>query len=155
HWLHHPLRDHAALRARHDSIESLLKENQKINSTLRGFADVERIAARIALRNARPRDLSGLRENLGLLADLRPLLPDGRLLQQLRQDLETPPDCLSLLSKAIAPEPAAMVRDGGVIADGYSAELDELRALQSNASEFLVALEKREKERTGIPNLRV
>src|SRR6185312_7645559 len=97
-------------------------------------ADVERIAARIALKNARPRDLSGLRESLGLLDALRALLPSGKLLEQLKRELQTPSECHALLSKAIAPEPGAMVRDGGVIADGYSAELDELRGLQSNAS---------------------
>ena len=155
HWLHHPLRDHSALRARHDAIENLLKENEKIIKALRRFADVERIAARVALKNARPRDLSGLRESLGLLADLRSFLPSGKLLETLREEMQTPQGCLGLLAKAIAAEPAAMVRDGGVIAGGYSAELDELRGLQANASDFLIALEKREKERTGIPNLRV
>ncbi len=156
HWLHHPLRDHEVLRSRHDAIEILVKEHGKLSSAMRRFADVERIAARIALKNARPRDLSGLRESLGLLGNLVSIVPESSsLLRTIREQLQTPHDCLQLLQKAIAPDPASMVRDGGVIANGYSAELDELRGLQSNASEFLVQLEQRERQRTGIPNLRV
>jgi DNA mismatch repair protein MutS len=156
HWLHHPLRDQGALVARLESVEALLEKHQDIQKVLRGFADVERITARIALRNARPRDLSGLRESLGLLEGLRSAVPgSAKLLQEIAQHLQTPAACLDLLGKSIAPEPSAMVRDGGVIADGYSAELDELRGLQSNASQFLTALEIKERVRTGIPNLRV
>src|SRR5207244_4438742 len=91
HWLHHPLRDHAVLKERHDAIDRLKTELEKIHKQLRGFADVERIAARIALRNARPRDLSGLRDSLGLLASLRTLVPDSTgLLKTLLEDLKTP-----------------------------------------------------------------
>jgi DNA mismatch repair protein MutS len=156
HWLHHPLRDHAVLVSRHESVEVLLEKNENIKKTLRRFADVERITARIALKNARPRDLAGLRESLGLLEDLRGSVPGSvSLLKSLAADLKTPAEILKLLVTAIAAEPSAMVRDGGVIADGYSAELDELRGLQSNASEFLLRLEKQERERTGIANLKV
>jgi len=116
---------------------------------------VERITARIALRSARPRELSGLRESLALLASLRSGIPEGKLLQELAADLATPDECLSLLQKSLHADPAARVLDGGVIADGFNADLDELRQLQSNAGTFLIDLEKREKERTGIPNLRV
>ena len=154
HWLHHPIRDHGPLRERHDAIESL-NDPAKVARQLRQFADVERIAARIALRNARPRDLSGLRESLGLLPLLVPLFPSTKLLDELKAQLDIPNECHALLKNSIAPEPGAMVRDGGVIADGYSAELDELRGLQSNANAFLIELEKRERERTAIPNLRV
>ena len=156
HWLHHPLRDQSVLISRHESIEVLLNKNENIKTFLRRFADVERITARIALKNARPRDLSGLRESLGLLAELATAVPSSAsLLEELREHLQTPQEILKLLAGAIAPEPSAMLRDGGVIADGYSAELDELRGLQSNASDFLVQLEIKERERTGIPNLRV
>ncbi len=156
HWLHHPLRDQAVLSDRNDAVETLLEKGKDIQTTLRRFADVERIASRIALKNARPRDLSGLRDSLGLLSDLQPLVPSPvDLLKRLREELQTPADCHAILRKAIAPEPSSMLRDGGVIADGYSTELDELRGLQSNASMFLVSLEKKERERTGIPNLRV
>jgi len=156
HWLHHPLRDRAQVAKRHAAVEILLRKTDSIHSTLRRFADVERITARIALKNARPRDLSGLRDSVGLLPDLRKALPaEGDLLRQLQEDLATPEDCLDLLRRAVAPEPAAQLRDGGVIAEGYSSELDELRTLQSGAGQILVELEARERARTGIPNLRV
>jgi len=156
HWLHHPLRDRAELARRHDAIEPLQEAARSVNACLRRFADVERIAARIALRSARPRDLSGLRESLGLLAGLREAIPRvATLLEETIRDLEDPPEAMRLLAGAIAPEPAAMLRDGGVIADGWSAELDELRKLQSSGGSFLVELEARERARTGIANLRV
>jgi DNA mismatch repair protein MutS len=156
HWLHHPLRDQVALNSRLDAVEKLHEKSQEIHALLRRFADVERIAARIALKNARPRDLSGLRESIGLLDGLRAATPgSAALLETLAKELQTPQEVLSLLVKSIAAEPAAMLRDGGVIADGFSAELDELRGLQVNAGEFLIALEQKEKARTGIPNLKV
>jgi DNA mismatch repair protein MutS len=156
HWLHHPLRDRKALEGRHGAVSALEKNANEVHRILRGFSDVERITSRVALRNARPRELAGLRESLGLLSGLRSALPTGSaLLDELKTHLATPAECLSLLEKAVHPEPAARVIDGGVIADGYRPELDELRALQTNAGEFLVDLEKKERERTGIPNLRV
>jgi DNA mismatch repair protein MutS len=156
HWLHHPLRDQSVLVSRHESIEVLVEKNQDIQKVLRRFADVERIASRIALKNARPRDLSGLRESLVFLSELRAVVPSSAvLLKKLLEEMQTPEDCLRLLASAIAPEPSAMVRDGGVMADGYSAELDELRGLQTNAGEFLIQLEQKERARTGIPNLKV
>ena len=154
HWLHHPLRDRAALAARHDAVTAL--QDSQIQKILRRFSDVERITARLALKSVRPRELSGLRDSLKLLPELRSALPDtAALLRDLGGDLATPEAALALLDKSIHPEPAARVIDGGVIADGYNADLDELRRLQTDAGSFLVELEKREKERTGIPNLRV
>ncbi len=156
HWLHHPLRDRDAVRARHAAVSALPEKAGALHRLLRRFADVERIAGRIALRNARPRDLSGLRDSLALLPELAAAVPaDAPLLVALAKDLAVPADAHALLVRALLPEPAAIVREGGVIAEGYSAELDELRALQSNSGEFLAALEARERERTGIPNLRV
>jgi DNA mismatch repair protein MutS len=162
HWLHHPLRDRAVVSARHAAVEALAGEggtgpHGAVHRALRGCADVERIAARIALRSARPRDLAGLREALALAPTLTAIidgLPAARL-RALAGAVLPPADVLERLRRALAEEPAAMVRDGGVIAPGYSAELDELRELQSNAGGFLVQLETRERERTGIPNLRV
>jgi DNA mismatch repair protein MutS len=152
HWLHHPLRDRAALSARHDAVSTGFDAHKM----LRRFSDVERITARLALRSVRPRELAGLRESLKLLPEVREALPDtASLLRGLATDLETPADALAHLEKAIHPEPAARVIDGGVIADGYSAALDELRRLQNDSGQFLVELEAREKARTGIPNLRV
>jgi DNA mismatch repair protein MutS len=156
HWLHHPLRDRATVAKRHEAVESLQGRMDAIHGALRHFADVERITARIALKSARPRDLSGLRDSAGLLPSLREAVPGATpLLQSLRSDLETPTACHDLLRRAVAPEPSAQLRDGGVIAEGYSAQLDELRNLQSGAGQFLIELEARERARTGIPNLRV
>src|SRR3954471_5633579 len=156
HWLHHPLRDREALIRRHEAVSALAEHFSQVQPVLRKFADVERITTRVALRSARPRELSGLRDSLALLPELTSALPDtAALLKDLRVDLATPEHCIALLKKAIQAEPAARVIDGGVIADGYSAELDELRTLHTHAGEFLVELEKREKERTGIRNLRV
>ena len=157
HWLHHPLRDHARLRARHDAIEALQDPAAAVHALLQRFADVERIAARIALKSARPRELAGLRASLALVPELRAALPAARsaLVAALAADLEGSADCLELLRRALAQEPAAQLRDGEVIAPGWSAELDELRALQSSAGRVLAELEARERARTGIPNLRV
>ena len=156
HWLHHPLRDRAAVSARHAAVAALGERSAELRLVLRRFSDVERIASRVALKNARPRDLSALRDSLALLPELSALIPqDAGLLETLAADLARPEDCATLLNRAIAPEPAARVMDGGVIADGYSADLDELRRLQSNAGEFLVELEARERARTGISNLKV
>ncbi|MGE0873556.1 MAG: DNA mismatch repair protein MutS [Burkholderiales bacterium] len=157
HWLHHPLRDQAAVAARHEAVDALDRPTDAARAVLRRFADVERITARVALRSARPRDLAALRDSIALLAELRAAIAAAQapLLATLTADIDTPQECLDLLARAIAPEPASRVVDGGVIAEGYSAELDELRKLQENAGEFLVALEARERERTQIPNLRV
>ena len=153
HWLHHPLRDREALQGRHGAVEALHNTQMKV---LRRFSDVERITARLALKSVRPRELAGLRDSLKLLPELRQALPDtAPLLIELGHDLATPTEALALLDKAIHPEPSARVVDGGVIADGYNAGLDELRKLQTDAGSFLIELEKREKDRTGIPNLRV
>ena len=155
HWLHHPLRDTSALEARHEAVAGLEKASAGILSLLRKFSDVERISARVALKSVRPRELAGLRDSLDLLPALQQAIPGSVLLDALRRDLQCPAECVGLLRKAVHPEPAARVIDGGVIADGYNADLDELRRLQSNAGEFLMTLEEKEKQKTGIPNLRV
>ncbi|HKW39320.1 MAG TPA: DNA mismatch repair protein MutS [Burkholderiales bacterium] len=156
HWLHHPLRDQAALAARHDAVAALAEAHPSVHKLLRRFADVERITGRVALRNARPRDLSSLRDSLALLPELAPGVPRGAtLLSKLLDDLDVPGESLALLRRAVMEDPSAMVRDGGVIAGGYNPELDELRALQTDSGAFLAELEARERARTGIPNLRV
>ena len=161
HALHHPLRDPAIPAARHAAIESLIDDNgQRLRAArqaLRGFADIERIAGRIALFSARPRDLSSLRDSLHRLSELRAPLADAPapLLLDLLAELATPDSALDLLSRAIQPEPASLLREGGVIADGYDADLDELRGINDNCGAFLVELEARERERTGIANLKV
>jgi len=128
-----------------------------VREALKNFADIERIAGRIALRNARPRDLSGLRDSLARLEALRMPLQNAAapLLGSLHADLATPAEAATLLDRAILPEPATMIRDGGVINHGFDAELDELRSLNDNCGAFLIDLEAREKARTGISTLKV
>jgi DNA mismatch repair protein MutS len=163
HWLHHAKRDQAVARGRHAAIGALIAADagSAISSTLSAVPDIERITARIALLSARPRDLAGLRDGLlqldALRADIAMCGSENQvpLLQELQIALETPVDCLQLLQTAIAAEPSTMVRDGGVIAAGFDAELDELRGLSENAGQYLVDLETRERARTGIANLRV
>ncbi|MBZ0105101.1 MAG: DNA mismatch repair protein MutS [Sulfuricella denitrificans] len=162
HWLHHPLRDYAILRGRQDAIATLLGDGgaapyQGIHKILRQCADIERITGRIALRSARPRDLSGLRESLALLPQLQGILNslDSPRLRELNFATEAPQHITDTLRLAIMPEPSSVLREGGVIATGFDAELDELRAIQSNCGDFLLDLESRERERSGIANLKV
>lgn len=161
HTLHHPLREREIPALRHGAVEGLLDDYGRlageVRKALRGIADIERIAGRIALRNARPRDLASLRESLARLPELRaPLMGQpAPLLAQLFAELETPETALALLVRAIAAEPGAQVRDGGVIAPGYDPDLDELRSLNDNCGAFLVDMEVRERERTGIASLKV
>ena len=163
HWLHHARRDQSVARSRHEAIEALAQADATANlsSTLAQVPDIERITTRIALLSARPRDLASLRDGLKQLPALRAqvarcFIPgDSCLLREIHDALAPPEACLDLLVRAVAEEPAAMVRDGGVFARGFDAELDELRALSENAGQFLVDLETRERERTGIANLRV
>jgi DNA mismatch repair protein MutS len=163
HWLHHPLRDQAIARARHAAIHTLIEADRcaDLATALAAVPDIERIITRVALLSARPRDLAALRTGLQQLpaiqthASMCSTTADAPLLDELRTTLFMPPDCLDLLERAIAAEPAAMVRDGGVIAPGFDPELDELRALSENAGQFLIDLETRERARTGIGNLRV
>jgi DNA mismatch repair protein MutS len=161
HALHHPLCDPALPAARHAAVETLIGDDgttlRGMRAALRGFADIERIAGRVALFNARPRDLSSLRASLRRLTGLRALLADAPapLLQELLAELSTPDAALDLLSRAILHEPAALLREGGVIAAAYDAELDELRGINDNCGAYLLKLEARERERTGIANLKV
>jgi DNA mismatch repair protein MutS len=162
HWLHHPRRDAQVARSRHGAIDALMRADvvDGLSATLAQVPDIERITTRVALATARPRDLAALRDGLGQLPSLRSYVAlcygaEGGLLKSLHDGLATPNECLDLLARAIALEPAAMVRDGGVIARGFDVELDELRALSENAGQFLVDLETRERARTGIANLRV
>ena len=162
HTLHHPLRDRAALAARLDAVAALAGAAgdapwRALHGILRQCVDVERITARIALKSARPRDLSGLRETLERLPALHEALDSRRVprLAELARALAPQQDLGALLAAAIKTQPAAVLREGGVIADGYDAELDELRAIQSNCGEFLMQLEARERTRAGIANLKV
>jgi len=158
-WLHRPLRDRATLRTRHQAVATLVagQADSGLRDAFRAFGDVERILARIALRSARPRDLSTLRDALNLLPTLRDMLTplDSPRLQALAAELGEHGEHAALLARAIVPQPPVLARDGGIFAEGYDAELDELRALSTNADQFLVDLEAREKAATGIPTLKV
>ena len=160
-WLLEPQRARTEARARLHAIHTLHSGAQAnlwhtLRGQLKGSADVERITARLALRQVRPRELVALLHTLHKTQVLAQHLQglDGQL-QAIAQALQTPPDCAQLIGAAVAPEPAALVRDGGVIAPGFDAELDELRGIQTNCDAFLLDLEVREKARSGIANLRV
>jgi DNA mismatch repair protein MutS len=156
HWLTHPGRDRAAALARHDATACLIGHGfEPLREALRGVSDVERSTARVALRQVRPRELAGLRATLAALPALRTVAPSAAtLLQQLHLGLQPDPAVAETLC-AIADEPAVLLRDGGVIAPGFDAELDELRGIAQNCDTFLLDLEQRERKRTAIPNLRV
>lgn len=164
HWLHHPPRDASVAQARQHAIGALLDAPaasglDALRTALRKISDIERITGRLALLSARPRDLSCLRDTFAALPELQTLvaaLPaQPAALARIGAALEPPHECLDLLASAIAPEPAALIRDGGVIARGYDADLDELRDISENCDQFLIDLEARERTRTGIGNLRV
>lgn len=158
-WLHHPLRDRNLSMKRHEAIADLIASGRyaELRQALRPIGDIERITARVALKTARPRDLSGLAASLQQLPLLQILLKNhtSSLLQTLNDSLSAPHAVVNLLTTAIKTEPSVVLREGGVIADGYDAELDELRAIQTDHGDFLLQFEAAEKERTGISNLKV
>ncbi len=159
HWLHHPLRDRVQAAERHEGIEELLaSENlrQRLAAELDEVPDLERIAARVALGSVRPRELAALRDALPHVAQVSSLLADAAAsLSSFCDQLAVPEQLQTLLRQAILAEPAYAVRDGDVVAAGFDSELDELRALRDHTGQFLVDLEARERDRTGIGNLRV
>jgi DNA mismatch repair protein MutS len=158
-WLTRPLRDQQCLRERQASVQQLLDNHAYValQTTLHHTADLERILARIALKTARPRDLIALRDTLALLPALQQQLQSFKvtLLLQLKQNLCEFPYEHTLLQQAIIDNPPVTIRDGGVIARGYDAELDELLAISENAGGYLLALEEQEKKRTGLSTLKV
>ena len=162
HWLHHPLRDTALLARRHAVIEALSHPSSRLRHGELGrhfaeWSDIERITARIALRTARPRDLAGLRDTLATLPGLHAALAaSGQSgLEAMAPRLAPASDVQARIAATLKEEPAAVIREGGVIADGFDAELDELRAIQNDCGAFLLEMEGRERARTGIANLRV
>src|ERR1700722_794568 len=163
HWLHHPPRDSSVAQGGQNAIGALLDAPANasldgLRAALRQISDIERITGRLALLSARPRDLSSLRDTFAALPQLRERLAAVKMnsasLERIDISLEPPPECLTLLTPGIAPEPAALIRDGGVIARGYDADLDELRDISENCDQFLIDLETRERARTGMANLR-
>ena len=173
-WLNRPLRSREVLHGRHQAIGMLIDthRHQPLRELLRGIGDLERILARVALRSARPRDLSTLRDGLGAAKGIGAILLDrehpeaaslGRPLQQapapllhtLVERIGDHADIAELLTRAVVAQPPVLQRDGGVIADGYDAELDELRRLSTHADQYLLELEEREKAASGISTLKV
>ena len=159
-WLTQPLRERRVAAQRHDAIEALLAAPaglSPLRDALRHVSDVERTTARVALRQVRPRELAGLRATLLALPALRQRVPSGEavLLDLLAGGLEPPDEIGARLGATLAESPAALLRDGGVIAPGFDAELDELRGIGEHCDAFLLELEARERARTGIANLRV
>ena len=159
-WLLSPERDTTQATLRLNAIAALQntatgEPYKSLRLALKGSGDVQRISARIALRQVRPRELVALGQALEKALLIQPMLPQSPLLEQMNQDLRVDPQWSHLISRALLPEPAALLREGGVIGDGYDHDLDELRAIQTNCDDFLLALETRERARTGIANLRV
>ena len=158
-WLHAPLREHSTLTLRLQAVATLLSTPQSIalRDFLREIGDVERISTRIALRSARPRELGQLRHSLQILPSLRDTLLnlDSPRLHALRAELCDHAPLSSLLARALIENPPVLLRDGGVFAAGFDPSLDELRGLSHDADEYLLALERRERERTGIATLKV
>jgi len=158
-WLHRPVRQHDEIRQRQHAVTALLADYayEALQDALKPVGDMERILSRIALRSARPRDLAHLRDALAALPDLSQQVAsiEAPRLQALAENISPYPALSELLQQAICENPPVVIREGGVIADGYDADLDELRQLSSNAGEFLNRLEAEEKARTKLSTLKV
>lgn len=158
-WLHLPKRNHSEVNARLDAVENLYQSGEfdSYQDVLKQIGDIERIVARLALRSARPRDLARLRNAILVVPELKQLLSQttASRLQALNHQIQDFPELSALLQKAIIDNPPVLIRDGGVIAPGYNAELDEWRELSAGATRFVEQLEVEERERTGISTLKV
>jgi len=158
-WINQPLRNLITLNARQEATHWLLNDYrfEGIGANLKQIGDVERILSRVALRSARPRDLERLRDSLSMLPQLQQRLStsEAKRIEHLSAAIATYPVMCALLHKAIIDNPPVVIRDGGVIATGFDAELDELRGISENAGDYLLKLEEKERQRTGIPTLKV
>ena len=162
-WLHRPLRQLDTLKQRQHAVSSLADNYhfETLQPLLKNVGDIERILSRVALRSARPRDMARLRDALNVLPDLQSALSpisdtaDCARLRSLQLAIAEFPELASLLCNALIENPPVVIREGGVIAEGFDAELDELRTLSSNAGQYLIDLELREKQRTGLSTLKV
>ena len=158
-WIHRPLRTNAMIEQRLHAIDTLInsRRHDAIAELLRQVGDIERGLARVALKSARPRDLGQLRNALGQLPQLQSLLndQDSPLLQSLKQQAGTHPDVHQMLSNAIVESPPALLREGNVIAAGHDSALDELRQISEHSDQYLLDMENRERERTGIASLKL
>jgi DNA mismatch repair protein MutS len=158
-WLHRPLTDVSLLQARQQAVKALCSDYhfEPVRDLLKPIGDMERILARVALGSARPRDLSRLGQSLAALPALRNELNrcQTELLAQLQQQCSEYPDTVELLQRAVIENPPVVIREGGVIAEGYDSELDELRQIATGAGDYLLEIEQRERENTGISTLKV
>jgi DNA mismatch repair protein MutS len=158
-WIAEPIRDRQRLQKRHRSIGALLdtRLHDDLRKLFRGVGDIERILARVALGSSRPRDLTTLRQALAVLPEIKSCLKSSsrESLQQSGAGIECLPHIYKLLQEALVDEPPVLIRNGGVIAKGYDAELDELLALSENANDFLLEYEQRQREESGITGLKV
>ncbi|KKO48680.1 DNA mismatch repair protein MutS [Arsukibacterium sp. MJ3] len=156
-WIHAPLRNPQQVNARLDTVNELTDDVETLQPALKNIGDIERVIARLALRSARPRDFARLRQALAQLPALQQDLSYATtsLLQQISHNSQPMPELQQLLTAAIVEAPPVLIRDGGVIADGYHNELDQWRALATGATDYLQQLELRERERTGIASLKV
>ena len=158
-WLHRPLTDIEILRQRHGAIHALCENDvyEPVRNALKPVGDMERILTRVALRSARPRDLTRMLSSLQALPKMRAELSSltADLLRSLSTQTGDYPQMCDLLSSAIIENPPVVIRDGGVIADGYDQELDKLRQISTNAGQFLLDIEQRERQITGISTLKV
>lgn len=159
HWLRHPLRSHYKINARLNNVETILEQNNsdEIVDILRNIDDIERILSRIALKTAKPRDLSKLRDSLKTLPELQSILKsmNYKHIDAINNNISSFPEVVNLLQAAIIDTPPILIRDGGVIKQGFNSKLDELRGLQQNAGGYLLELEKKERDRLGNNNLKV
>jgi len=158
-WIAEPIRDRQRLQRRHRSIGALLatRLHDDLRKLFRSVGDIERILARVALGSSRPRDLTTLRQALAVLPEIKSCLESSNResLQLCGGEIECLPQVLKLLRAALVDEPPALIRNGGVIAKGYDAELDELLALSANANDFLLEYEQRQRQESGIAGLKV
>ncbi len=159
-WIHQPLRHKKTLLNRQNAVKNLIQQERysDFKPLLQQIGDMERILARIALRSARPRDLTRLRQALGQLPQIIQLLQQHNQHQQfdmLLSKLQDFSELFALLTRAIIETPPLLIRDGGVIAPGYHQELDEWRELATGATQYLENLEIRERQQTGIDTLKI
>ena len=157
-WLNRPINQRTELESRLSATETLLSKYryEALRDSLKPIADLERILSRVALRSARPRDLSRLRDTLAALPTLTHSIPqDDERLRQLADDIGSYPKLCQTLQSAIIETPPVVIRDGGVIAQGFDSELDELRGISENAGDYLIEIEQREREETGLSTLKV
>ncbi|MEH8033110.1 DNA mismatch repair protein MutS [Gallibacterium anatis] len=159
-WIHQPLRHKKSLLNRQNAVKNLIQQElySDFKPLLQQIGDMERILARIALRSARPRDLTRLRQALGQLPQIIQILQQHNQHQQfdiLLSKLQDFSELFTLLTRAIIETPPLLIRDGGVIAPGYHQELDEWRELATGATQYLENLEIRERQQTGIDTLKI